>query len=327
MHALREKKERLALFSQYCALCTPLEQSIGGLEVIISSEQVAALTQARIEELLAEVQSDKQRVSAQYALAEQLPHASPEMDLLTEHTRDLNRRLVNCEDELHNLHAAAHDATATLPKAAAGGAGGSGSGGVPSPVPLLYKSDSIEDDLATVDSLDRNSPALTSPRALLGVLEESLEGLDAAGADDAADRVPDTLPSTHRTPRLGASGQEAADSSVLHRRASNRRSSARDSLSSTPFMSSRPSSIAPNDSLAAQLVGEMCALHDALANATAAAGSLVPQSHEPTQLHVQLEQLRALEQELDTKRALAQSLDMEYKKLAGDQFVSRKALE
>ena len=300
-----------------------MEQSVGGLEAIISSEQVATLTQARIEELLAEVQSDKERVSAQYALAEQLPHASPEMDLLTEHTRDLNRRLVNCEDELHNLHAAAHDATLT--KAAAGG---SGSGGVPSPTPLLYKADSIEDDLATVDSLDRNSPPLTSPRALLGVVDESLEGLDAAGAD--TDRVPDTLPSAHRTPRLGAPGQEAADSSagaVLHRRASARRSSARDSLSSTPFMSSRPSSIAPNDSLAAQLIGEMCALQDALTKSTAAAGSLAPQSHDPTLLHSQLEQLRALEQELDTKRALAQNLDLEYKKLAGDQLLSRKALE
>ena len=156
-----------------------------------------------------------------------------------------------------------------------------------------------------------------------------LEGLDAAGADaDAdADRVPGTLPTAHRTPRLGAPGQEAADSSVLHRRASGWRSSARDSLSSTPLMSSRPSSIAPNDSLAAQLVGEMCALHDALAKSTAAAGSLAPQSHDPTLLHSQLEQLRALEQELDTKRALAHSLDLEYKKLASDQLVSRKALE
>lgn len=334
MHSLREKKERLTLLSQYCALCTPLEQSVAGLEAVISSEQVATLTQVRIEELLAEVQRDKERVSAQYALAEQLPHASAEMGLLTEHTRDLNRRLVNCEDELHNLHAAVHGA-ASLPKvagAAAADGGGSGSGGVPSPTPLLFKSDSIEDDLATVDSLDRNSnshsPVVASPRALLGVVDESLEDLDAADAD--VDRVPDTLPlSVHRTSRLFHETPDSSSSAgaAVHRRSSARRSSARDSLSSTPFMSSRPSSIAPNDGLAAQLVGEMCALHDALVKCTAEVGSLAPHSHEPTPLHSQLEQLRTLEQELDTKRALAQNLDMEYKKLASDQLVSRKALE
>ena len=100
VHTLREKKKLPALFSQYLALYTTLEQSIRGLAVIISSKQVAALTKARIEELQAEVLSDKKRVSEQYALAEQLPHASPEMDFLKKHTRDLNRRLVNFEKEL-----------------------------------------------------------------------------------------------------------------------------------------------------------------------------------------------------------------------------------